>query len=49
MLFLKMLAEGNIVVVASALQTERVCRVNLNFTQQDCLDMDKGNHSIVQV
>lgn len=49
MLFLKMLAEGNVSVVAKNLRIERVCRVNLNFSDEDCLTMDDGNHSVVQV
>ncbi len=49
MLFLKMMAEGNVRVVADTLEIDRVCRVNLNFSAEDCLLMDDGNHSVVQV
>lgn len=49
MLFLKMVAEGNVVVIADTLQIERACRVNLNFSQEDCVSMDDGNHSQIQV
>ncbi|XP_057374974.1 lysosomal proton-coupled steroid conjugate and bile acid symporter SLC46A3-like [Daphnia carinata] len=48
MLFLKMVAEGNVIVIADTLQLDRVCRVNLNFTEKDCLAMDDGNHSEIQ-
>ncbi|XP_045102776.1 solute carrier family 46 member 3-like [Portunus trituberculatus] len=36
MLFLKMMAEGNFGVVADTLEQERVCRINLNFSQEEC-------------
>ena len=49
MLFLKMMAEGNIIVVSTTLKIERVCRVNLNFSREECLAMDDGNHSQIQV
>lgn len=49
MLFLKMLAEGNFKVVADTLEIDRVCLVNLNFTEEECANMDKGNYSDVQV
>ncbi|XP_042866526.1 solute carrier family 46 member 3-like isoform X2 [Penaeus japonicus] len=49
MLFLKMVAEGNYGVVADTLEIDRVCRVNLNFSRNDCLAMDDGNHTQVQV
>lgn len=49
MLFLKMVAEGNVTVIAETLQLDRSCRVNLNFTEEDCMAMDDGNHSDVQV
>lgn len=49
MLFLKMVAEGNVIVIADTLQIERACRVNLNYSQEDCLSMDDGNHSQIQV
>ena len=49
MLFLKMVAEGNVIVIADTLQIERACRVNLNYSQEDCLSMDDGNHSHIQV
>ncbi|KAI9551862.1 hypothetical protein GHT06_022198 [Daphnia sinensis] len=48
MLFLKMVAEGNVTVIAETLQLDRSCRVNLNFTEEDCMAMDDGNHSDVQ-
>ncbi|XP_057374931.2 lysosomal proton-coupled steroid conjugate and bile acid symporter SLC46A3-like isoform X3 [Daphnia carinata] len=48
MLFLKMIAEGNITVIAETLQLERSCRINLNFTEEDCTAMDDGNHSDIQ-
>lgn len=49
MLFLKMVAEGNYGVVADTLEIDRVCRVNLNFSREDCQRMDDGNHTDVQV
>ncbi|XP_042205766.1 solute carrier family 46 member 3-like isoform X2 [Homarus americanus] len=49
MLFLKMLAEGNYGVVADTLEIDRVCRVNLNFTEEECAHMDSGNYTHVQV
>ncbi|XP_063602532.1 lysosomal proton-coupled steroid conjugate and bile acid symporter SLC46A3-like [Penaeus indicus] len=49
MLFLKMVAEGNYGVVADTLEIDRICRVNLNYSQEDCLNMDDGNHTEVQV
>lgn len=49
MLFLKMMAEGNFVVVSDTLELDRVCRVNLNFTEEECANMDTGNYSDVQV
>ncbi len=49
MLFLKMMAEGNFRVVGDTLEIDRVCRVNLNFSQEDCVAMDDGNHSDIQV
>ena len=49
MLFVKMVAEGNVRVVADSLEIDRVCRVNLNFSAEDCLNMDDGNHTDVQV
>lgn len=49
MLFLKMMAEGNFRVVGDTLEIDRVCRVNLNFSQEDCMAMDDGNHSDIQV
>lgn len=49
MLFMKMLAEGNLVVVADTLEIDRVCRVSLNFTEEECAAMDTGNHTDVQV
>ena len=49
MLFLKMVAEGNTIVVGDTLEIDRVCRINLNFSQEDCMAMDDGNHSDVQV
>ena len=36
MLFLKMIAEGNFGVVADTLEKDRVCRVNLNFSEEEC-------------
>ncbi|EFX77638.1 hypothetical protein DAPPUDRAFT_247259 [Daphnia pulex] len=48
MLFLKMVAEGNVIVIADTLQIERACRVNLNFSQEDCVSMDDGDHSQIQ-
>ncbi|KZS15946.1 Uncharacterized protein APZ42_018382 [Daphnia magna] len=49
MLFLKMVAEGNTIVIGDTLEIDRVCRVNLNFSQEDCMAMDDGNHSQIQV
>ncbi len=49
MLFLKMMAEGNMKVVVDTLQIHRVCEVNLNYSTEDCLSMDDGNHSLIQV
>ena len=49
MLFFKMVAESNLRVLADTLEIDRVCRVNLNFPKNDCLAMDDGNHSDVQV
>lgn len=49
MLFVKMIAEGNTIVIGDTLEIDRVCRVNLNFSQEDCMAMDDGNHSDVQV
>lgn len=49
MLFLKMMAEGTFRVVGDTLEIDRVCRVNLNFSHEDCMAMDDGNHSDVQV
>ena len=49
MLFLKMMAEGNVRVVADTLEIDRVCRINLNFLPEDCQVMDDGNHSDIQV
>jgi len=49
MLFFKMVAESNIRIVADTLQIDRVCRINLNFSNDDCIAMDNGNHSNVQV
>jgi len=49
MLFLKMVAESNIRVVADTLEIDRVCRINLNFSNDDCMNMDDGNHSDIQV
>ena len=48
-LFLKMMAEGNVIVIADTFQIERACRVNLNFSQEECMSMDDGNHSQIQV
>lgn len=48
MLFLKMVAEGNTIVIGDTLEIDRVCRVNLNFSQEDCMAMDDGNHSQIQ-
>lgn len=36
MLFLKMLAEGNFGVVADTQEQDRICRVNLNFSEYEC-------------
>ena len=36
MLFLKMIAEGNFKVVADTLEQDRACRINLNFTEEEC-------------
>lgn len=36
MLFLKMLAEGNFGVVADTQEQDRLCRVNLNFSEYEC-------------
>lgn len=36
MLFLKMIAEGNFGVVADTLEQQRICRVNLNFSEEEC-------------
>ncbi|XP_069938913.1 probable peptidoglycan muropeptide transporter SLC46 isoform X1 [Cherax quadricarinatus] len=49
MLFLKMMAEGNYKVVADTLEIDRVCRVNLNFTKEECINMDSDNYSDVQI
>ncbi|XP_071543096.1 probable peptidoglycan muropeptide transporter SLC46 [Panulirus ornatus] len=49
MLFMKMLAEGNLVVIVDAMELDRVCRVNLNFTEEECAAMDSGNYTEVQV
>ncbi|XP_071543459.1 probable peptidoglycan muropeptide transporter SLC46 isoform X1 [Panulirus ornatus] len=49
MLFMKMLAQGNFVVVADTIEIDRVCRVNLNFTEEECAAMDSGNYTKVQV
>ena len=49
MLFLKMVAESNFRVVADTLEIDRVCRINLNFSNDDCMHMDDGNHSDIQV
>jgi hypothetical protein len=49
MLFVKMVAEGNTIVIGDTLEIDRVCRVNLNFSQEDCMAMDDGNHSDIQV
>lgn len=49
MLFVKMLAESNLGVVADTLEIDRVCRVNLNFSEDDCQNMDDGNHTDVQI
>lgn len=46
---MKMMAEGNFRVVGDTLEIDRVCRVNLNFSQEDCMAMDDGNHSEIQV
>jgi MFS transporter, PCFT/HCP family, solute carrier family 46, member 3 len=49
MLFVKMVAEGNVVVIIDTLQLDRVCRVNFNYSEEDCMAMDDGNHSYIQV
>lgn len=49
MLFVKMVSEGNVVVIIDTLQLDRVCRVNFNFSEEDCMAMDDGNHSHIQV
>ena len=49
MLFLKMVAESNIRVVGDTLEIDRVCRINLNHSSDDCMAMDDGNHSNIQV
>lgn len=48
MLFMKMVAESNLVVVADTLEIERVCQVNLNYSMEDCQNMDDGNHTDLQ-
>ncbi|XP_064090389.1 probable peptidoglycan muropeptide transporter SLC46 isoform X2 [Macrobrachium nipponense] len=48
MLFMKMLAESNAGVVADTLEIDRVCRVNLNYTEEECRNMDDGNHTTIQ-
>ncbi|XP_068218770.1 probable peptidoglycan muropeptide transporter SLC46 isoform X2 [Palaemon carinicauda] len=48
MLFMKMLAESNAGVVADTLEIDRVCRVNLNYTEEECRNMDDGNHTDIQ-
>ena len=49
MLFMKMLAESNYKVVADTLEIDRVCRINLNYTEEECEVMDDGNHTDIQV
>ncbi|KAK7070538.1 hypothetical protein SK128_007787 [Halocaridina rubra] len=49
MLFLKMVAESNYAVVGDTLEIQRVCLVNLNYSAEDCNDMDDGNHTDIQV
>ncbi len=49
MLFVKMVSEGNVVVIIDTLQLDRVCRVNLNYSEEDCIAMDDGNHTHIQV
>ena len=49
MLFLKMMAEGNFRVLGDNLEIDRVCRINLNYSHEDCMIMDDGNHSEIQV
>lgn len=49
MLLLKMFAESNARVIAWTLETERVCRVNLNHTAEECAAIDDGNHTHIQV
>lgn len=49
MLFIKMLAEGNVRIVAISLQIDRVCNVNLAYPSEDCLALDDGNHTDIQV
>lgn len=49
MLFLKMVAEGNFKIMADTLEIDRVCRINLNYSEKECQMMDDGNHTEVQV
>lgn len=49
MLLLKMFAESNAKIVALSLETERVCRVNLNYTTEECAALDDGNNTRIQV
>ncbi|KAK3860995.1 hypothetical protein Pcinc_032990 [Petrolisthes cinctipes] len=49
MLFLKMMAEGNFGVVADTLEVQRICRLSLGYSDDNCTNMDDGNHSDVQL
>ncbi|RXG57879.1 Proton-coupled folate transporter [Armadillidium vulgare] len=48
MLFLKMVAESNYKVVGDTLEIDRICRVTLNYTDEECKAMDDGNHTDIQ-
>lgn len=49
MLFLKMMAEGNFKVVSDTLEQDRVCRINLNFSKEECDSwIDNANFTYVK-
>ncbi len=49
MLFMKNLADGNILVVSEALKTDRICHITFNFSHDDCMAMDSRNQSHIEV
>ncbi|XP_071526327.1 probable peptidoglycan muropeptide transporter SLC46 [Panulirus ornatus] len=49
MLFVKALGDNVMKVILQKLKVERFCTVSLNYTEEECLLMDDGNHTDMQM